>query len=743
MLLKAVVTKRAPLSKKNIFWLVCLCFVVGILVREYRKMALLDSETTFSPIMSTQKMGGKVLQGASLKKHMPINFVKSANNSCFFEFEKTWFGTIEFETSNNSNDNVIKLKIGELAEDHHVVNNFNSGLINVAYHEVEIMAHQKGVQKIRIDLPSRPLPGGVIMPFGLSGVLPIRYVEVTEGCAEIIESTMYQLALSYKFTEDKSYFYSSNKILNSVYELAKHTIKATSFAGIYIDGYRELKSYEADSYINQLGHYAIDADFLMARHTQEYLLNNGTWPTEWAMYSVFMAYSDYMHTGDKTFLIKNFEKLKKRTLIDLVGENSLISSANQTPEFLRAAGIKAHVIKDIVDWPISERDDFEMVQVRPLLYYSISLEIFLKKIRLALIQAIGYEKAFKLYLADINNLVNQLKIVHPINTVVNSVHYSALNKMAFLASEIGKAGESRLFKNAAMKLKASIQKSLFDRDRELFVDAIGSSHSSKQANVFALNSGLVPPDSTDVVLNHIVANDKGSVYLYQYVLEALFKSDRSKEAMSILTATGNRSWYHMINGLGSSLTTEAWSFDIKPNMDMSHSWATAPVNIIPRYLVGIRPLLPRYKKFIVSPMDAELVFYKMRLPTLVGDIDLDMQRFEDGAVYELTFTGEKTADVFLIRPDCDNFHVSLNGKLSVESDSITKSKRIPIRTLKSGRHRIEIICENKYKSEIGNYSPLQFSRTPSELQSTDCSPYLPSSEGGWKFGSRRAHSQSA
>ena len=75
-----------------------------------------------------------------------------------------------------------------------------------------------------------------------------------------------------------------------------------SFAGIYVDGDRERIPYEADALINQLCHYGVDREYSMARRSHEYLLNRPTWPTEWILQSVLIAWYDYMYTGDSRSL---------------------------------------------------------------------------------------------------------------------------------------------------------------------------------------------------------------------------------------------------------------------------------------------------------------------------------------------------------------------------------------------------------------------------------------------------------
>lgn len=43
----------------------------------------------------------------------------------------------------------------------------------------------------------------------------------------------------------------------AIWEMCKHTMKATSFGRVFVDGDRERLPYEADAYINMLGWYCL------------------------------------------------------------------------------------------------------------------------------------------------------------------------------------------------------------------------------------------------------------------------------------------------------------------------------------------------------------------------------------------------------------------------------------------------------------------------------------------------------
>ncbi len=84
-------------------------------------------------------------------------------------------------------------------------------------------------------------------------VMPFRYAEIVGAPPDLDENDIRQLAAHYAFDDSAAEFNSSNAKLNAIWNFCHHTIKATSFAGIFIDGDRERKPYEADAYIDQLG----------------------------------------------------------------------------------------------------------------------------------------------------------------------------------------------------------------------------------------------------------------------------------------------------------------------------------------------------------------------------------------------------------------------------------------------------------------------------------------------------------
>ncbi|WP_242658939.1 hypothetical protein [Vibrio sp. 10N.222.47.A9] len=666
--------------------------VLIFFVAEVRQVIKKDSELTLDPSTRAELAQfppqEKILEGMTLTKYKPVKVEYISSGKCLLSFENTWFGSVGITANNQNYGKRLDIKIGELHDGIHIYNSIKNKKENIAYYRTTIDVPINVGEDNYADIPRRIIPGGYELPFDLKGVMPFRYVEVLNGCYKGIENDVYQVALTYDFHGEKGKFKSSSNDLNRVYDLTRHTILATSFAGMHIDGYREILPYEADAYINQLGVYAIDSDPTLTRRTQDHLLNKGTWPTEWIMHSVFIAYTDYLYTGDLEYLAKHYQRLKARTLVDLANSDYLISSSNQTPELLESIGYQGQKITDIVDWPISERDNFATIDDRGnlALYYT---KLVFKKLRLAIVEMFPLPNAAIAYRLDLEGYVDNSRLLPEVNSVVNAFHFSTLNKMAYLANELGYDEDAQFFSERAKLVKKSYHRLFIDEKSGLIKDAPWSEHSSQQSNVFALRFGLVPEKYVADVLESILSDRSGSVYLYQYFLEALYENGKHNEALAIITSSGNRSWLGMMDILKSTMTTESWNFVVKPDMDLNHAWGTAPLNIISRYLVGIKPLAPGFKKFTVSPKDEGIDNYESITPTINGDIKLNKITIDNSISYSLEFDGGMTAEIDFSFPVCDDAQLLADGKSINLVD-----KDLKLDSIKPGKYIFEWNCNN-------------------------------------------------
>ncbi len=587
-----------------------------------------NNPTSFSKIQTFRT--GKLQEYASTNNRFiseliePKKLIMNGEDNYFIDFGKDALGTLLFQNINVSSTDTVFIHLGEKAKGDSVDRDPGG---SIRYQKVVLVLDpDKEDYEIKLPANKRNTSGAAIkLPDSLGVIIPFRYCEIENFHDELHKDNIKQKTFTYYFDDNESYFESSDSILDQVWDLSKYSIKATSFTGLYVDGDRERIPYEADAYINQLGHYYTDREYSMARLTNEYFIDHPTWPTEWILHTVPMFYLDYMFTGNSESLNYYYDKLRQKTLLSLARPDGLISSQNITSDIMKELGFKDPNtrLKDIVDWPPGQKDT-------------------------------GWQLATEEGERDGYEMVE-------INTVVNAFHYQNLKQMAVIAGVLDKKEDSIFFLNRAKQVKNSINEKLLDSDKGFYLDGEASTHSSLHANMFPLAFDLVPDDHKESVIKFIKTRGMAcSVYGSQYLLEGLYKSGEAAYAMSLLAATHDRSWWNMIQS-GSTISMEAWDIKYKPNTDWNHAWGAVPANIIPSGVWGIVPVEPGYSKCRIKPQLAELKTSKIMVPTIRGSIKAEFKHVEDS--YEFLIDLPGNMDCEFIYPIDESSSIYLNEEI--------------------------------------------------------------------------------
>lgn len=463
-----------------------------------------------------------------------------------------------------------------------------------------------------------------------SKIIPFRYCLVKNEFSRTINIEKYSIESASDY--DSSLFQSSDTTLNKIYEVCKNTIKTMSVFGVFVDGNRERIPYEGDAFITQRSHFSICADPIISKKTLEHLIQYPTWPTDWILHTVPLFYDYYMYTGDKEFLRLNYNTLKRRSLHSLAGNDGLISSKSKEVSltYLKSIGYEItlkdqlkfctgynppELLKDIVDWPVNQTDGFEF---------------------------------------------------RPINSVTNAHFYNSIKLLSFLAEELGYNVDAMKFASLAEKCKKSYNIAFFDEESALYKDGINTEHISLHANLFALTFDLIPESRKSKVISFIKSKGMScSPYVAQYLLDGLFDNNENQYAYSLIVARTKNSWYSMIAN-GYTTTLESWNFSIKPNADLTHSWSTAPLNLIQRQLWGIQPIAAGYKKIIINPKLLGLVkSSEIIIPTILGEILAKYKGTDKKGTYE--FDIPPSMDVVLV----------VSNSLKVIINNVSIDNKIP------------------------------------------------------------------
>jgi alpha-L-rhamnosidase len=561
-------------------------------------------------------------------ENAPARFVQTAPGRYFIDFGRAAFATLKLSVSCPTTGAALDIHLGEKTAGDARIDRNPGG--SVGYMRLPQPLLQ-GSHTYTLALPRhRPrYPHSQVLPEHMPEVLPFRYAEILDCPVALKSDDVRQLVLMYEFNDGASMFSSSDQDLNAVWELCKYTLKATPFLGLYIDGNRERMPYEADAYIQQLGHYSVDREFAVQRHTTENLFFHATWPTEWILHSILMTWADYMYTGNADLIKRDYDTIKAKALLALARSDGLISTQTGllTPEVMGSIHFNGKSLIDIVDWPHGTPPG-------------------------------GLERAPEGFGpgGETDDYV-----FTPVNTVVNAFHNRGLALMGRIAEVAGRQEDARLFRRRAEEHKKAFNRVFFKPDLGIYTDGEGTGHASLHANMFPLAFGLVPESNIGTVVRFIKSRGMAcSVYGAQYLLEALYEAGEGQYALDLMRARTERSWWNMIQQ-GSTMTMEAWGLKYKPNLTWNHAWGSAPANIVARKLMGIEPLEPGFRKVRIRPQLADLREARITLPTIRGSISVGHRTGASGdAELAVTIPANMTAEVYV--PAADPSRVFEQGK---------------------------------------------------------------------------------
>lgn len=426
------------------------------------------------------------------------------------------------------------------------------------------------------------------------GMMAFRYIEILDWPSEAGELTAANIdgvAMYQKFDESKSDFTSSSDLLTKIYDTMKYAIKVTNQDLMVDSQSRERGAYEGDIMINMMSSYSFSDNYSLARHSFEKTNTDRTWPLEYAMFAILMAYHDYMYTGNKDSMAEFYDLFEERFTRTYthgrqgVAFNSLLTDMGDGTLLMHQAKA-ANDTNDstIVDWPTTEQD--------------------------------GYAYSASYY-----------------NAVGNAVCYAAYEYMGVIAEILGKADTVVAgYKDKAARLKAGFIKYFYDDTAGAVRDGLSDSrqpanHYAQHATAYALCYGLYPDfDAAGKMVSYIASQGqiRMSVYGSFFLLSGLYNTDVASAgdtAYQLLTSTGLRSWNNMIGSMGATITAEAWDTSLKPNMTFSHPWGSAPGSQIIQGLFGIEPLEPAFDKFQYKFQIGDLKYAGIKTPSLKGSIE--------------------------------------------------------------------------------------------------------------------------
>lgn len=213
------------------------------------------------------------------------------------------------------------------------------------------------------------------------------------------------------------------------------------------------------------------------------------------------------------------------------------------------------------------------------------------------------------------------------DAILNLLLCLALESASVLANGCGDTESGKNFELQAQKIKTKSKAVFFDSTEGLFTTYIGDTvrkkHFAQLTQSLALLAGICSNKEAEFIRNELICgtNNMVETTLSQsfYKFEALLQ-DKERYGKHVFDLINNDWGKMLFQGATSFWETlkGGWDFDLAGSL--CHGWSAVPVYCFHAHLLGIKPLVPGFKKFLVHPSFNALNYCNGQVPTPYGSI---------------------------------------------------------------------------------------------------------------------------
>jgi hypothetical protein len=172
--------------------------------------------------------------------------------------------------------------------------------------------------------------------------------------------------------------------------------------------------------------------------------------------------------------------------------------------------------------------------------------------------------------------------------------------------------------------------------------------------------GLAKPEQYPAIKKVFTQSFEASPYMEKYILESLLRMGDTDAALARM-----KSRYRIM--VESPLTTlwEGWGAD-PGGGSYNHGWSGGPLTLLMEYVAGIAPTSPGFATYRVKPQMGPLKHIRAVVPTVKGNIEVEMRRAPGKFTLKLVSPAGAKASVHLPVTGA----VRLNGKPATSADGV-------------------------------------------------------------------------
>ncbi len=218
-----------------------------------------------------------------------------------------------------------------------------------------------------------------------------------------------------------------------------------------------------------------------------------------------------------------------------------------------------------------------------------------------------------------------------LRVLLNCWYALALDEAVFLAERLDDQNGLQEFKARRDRLNANFNKVFWTGSE--YRNPAYKGRTDDRSNALAIVAGFVAPSQYDAMFNVFKSEENASPYMEKYVLQALFMIGEGDYALERLKKRFTR----MVDCPDYTTLWEGWGIGSEGygGGTINHAWSGGGLTCLAQYAIGLVPVAPAFKEFVVQPQLGKLTSASCNAQTSSGKISVSLKKTDDAFEAEI------------------------------------------------------------------------------------------------------------
>ena len=217
-------------------------------------------------------------------------------------------------------------------------------------------------------------------------------------------------------------------------------------------------------------------------------------------------------------------------------------------------------------------------------------------------------------------------------------YYLALRGQKLMAEALGETADLPAIEAGMKSIEENFNKTFWTGSE--YRSPGYKEETDERGHALAVLSGLAGPDKYEAIRQVFKTQEHSSPYMEKYVGEALYRMRLEEDAI----ARTKKRFKEMVESPGTTLW-EIWDRGTK-----NHAWGGSFLTLLSQYGAGVAPVTPGYATYHVRPQMGPLKHIKTIVPSVKGEIPVELRNDPDAFSLNLVSPKDTTATIGIPKP---------------------------------------------------------------------------------------------